>query len=86
MEEKSKEQTYLGDDEIDLYELCLVLKKRYKLILGIFVIAVLMAGVISFRMTPVYRSSFIVRIPTVPTRSNETIISAAETEKMINEL
>jgi LPS O-antigen subunit length determinant protein (WzzB/FepE family) len=86
LEEKSKEQRYLADDEIDLYELCLVLKKRAKLILGILLGAVLLTGVISFMMTPVYRSSFIVRMPTVSTLSKETIISAAETEKIINGL
>lgn len=86
MEETGKSQIYVDEDEIDLYELCLVVKKRFKLILAIFIIAVLSTGVISSIMTPVYRSSFIVRVPTVSANSNEQIISIAETEKIINEL
>ncbi len=50
-------QQYVEDDEIDLYELWLVLKKRKKLIIGLFLFAVIFTTIISFIMTPIYRST-----------------------------
>lgn len=48
------------DDEIDLRDIFRVLWKRRLLIIGVFVVAVLVAGVISFAMPPVYRVSAII--------------------------
>lgn len=48
------------DDEIDLRDIFRVLWKRRLLIIGVFVVAVLIAGVISFAMPSVYRVSSIV--------------------------
>ena len=48
------------DDEIDLRDIFRILWKRRLMIIGIFVVAVMIAGVISFAMTPVYRVSSIV--------------------------
>lgn len=48
------------DDEIDLRDIFRILWKRRLLIIGVFAIAVLMAGVISFTMPSVYRVSSIV--------------------------
>lgn len=50
------------DDEIDLREIFRVIWKRRLLIIGVFVLAVLIAGVISFTMPSVYRVSSIVAI------------------------
>lgn len=48
------------DDEIDLRDIFRILWKRRLLIISVFMIAVLMAGVISFTMPSVYRVSSIV--------------------------
>ncbi len=48
---------YIEEDEIDLYELWLVLKKRKKLIFGLFFVSVALTAIISFLMTPIYRST-----------------------------
>jgi len=50
------------EDEIDLRDIFGVLWKRRLLILGTFIIAVLLAGVISFAMPPVYKVSSIIAI------------------------
>ena len=51
------------DDEIDLYELVMVLARRWKLILGIFVAAVIVSAAASlFLLKPVYKSSFLIKI------------------------
>ena len=50
------------DDEIDLRDVFRVLWKRRLLIIGVFVVAVLVAGVISFSMPPVYRVSSIISV------------------------
>jgi len=50
------------EDEIDLRDIFRVLWKRRLLIIGVFVVAVLVAGVISFAMPPVYRVSSIIAI------------------------
>lgn len=74
MEEEKREALYAREDEIDLYELFLVLRKRYKLIAAVSIISVAAAAVLSFLLPPVYESSFIVRT---------SVISPAETEKLI---
>jgi uncharacterized protein involved in exopolysaccharide biosynthesis len=48
------------EDEIDLRDIFRVLWKRRLLIIGVFVVAVLVVGVISFAMPPVYRVSSII--------------------------
>lgn len=48
------------EDEIDLRDIFGVLWKRRLLIVGTFIIAVLLAGVISFAMPPVYKVSSII--------------------------
>ncbi len=62
MEDLKKKQdntqpVYYEDDEIDLYELWLTLKKRKSVIIGLFIFAVFATAVISFVMTPIYRST-----------------------------
>jgi len=48
------------DDEIDLRDIFRVLWNGRHLIIGVFVVAVLVAGVISFAMPPVYKISSII--------------------------
>jgi len=50
------------EDEIDLRDIFGVLWKRRLLILGTFIIAVLLAGVASFAMPPVYKVSSIIAV------------------------
>ncbi len=58
MEEKEKrrEEILYEEDEIDLYELWQKLVKRKGLIFGLTFFITVLAGVISFLMTPIYRS------------------------------
>jgi len=44
------------EDEIDLYELLLVLKKRLKLIIAVFVLGVVATAVLSFLMPNIYQA------------------------------
>ncbi len=46
----------LHEDEIDLYELLLVLKKRLKLIIAVFVLGVVATAVLSFLMPNIYQA------------------------------
>jgi uncharacterized protein involved in exopolysaccharide biosynthesis len=82
--------TYHENDEIDLYRLYLIVKKRYKLILGMVLGAVLITGGINFLMRPVYKSSFIIKAFTFVNEKNplisNTIISTGEVEKLISEM
>ena len=61
--EKESEKTYgSDDDEIDLYELGMVLARRWKLILGIFVAALIISAAVSlFLLKPVYKSSMLIK-------------------------
>jgi len=54
MVEKENKQRY--EDEIDLYELLLVLKKRVKWVVGTFIIGVIMGTIISFLMPNIYEA------------------------------
>ncbi len=47
---------YYEEDEIDLYELWLVLVKRKKIVLGITLFAIIMAIAIAFILPPVYKT------------------------------
>lgn len=51
-----REDVLIEEDEIDLYELWQHLKKRRKLIGGVFFVGLLASAIISLLMTPVYRS------------------------------
>jgi capsular polysaccharide biosynthesis protein len=70
------------DEEMDLYEVVLLLKKRFKLVAGVFFIAVAFAVAASLLAAPVYRGSFICRVPYLKSGH----ISALETEKLIESL
>ncbi len=63
-EEESGKPPYVSgdDDEIDLYELVMVLVRRWKLILGIFVAALIVSAAVSlFLLKPLYKSSMLIK-------------------------
>jgi len=64
------------DDEIDLRDIFRVLWKRRLMIIGIFIVAVTIAGVISFAMTPVYRVSSIIALGNFDEPSYTSLASA----------
>ena len=78
MEKETNEhrEPYYAEDEIDLYELIQVLLKRKKLIIGIFLIAVVVAIAASYMMKPVYRVSAVVAPGKIyePEPSGSTVI------------
>lgn len=63
--EESEKPSYVSensDDEIDLYELGMVLARRWKLILGIFIAALIVSAAVSlFLLKPVYKSSMLIK-------------------------
>ena len=52
-----------NDDVISLYDLWLVILKRKKLIIGLFLIVVISVTISSFRMPKIYRGDTVLRIP-----------------------
>jgi len=60
MERETKHDTSM-DDEIDLYELYLKLRKRWKIISGIFISAIVIAVIISFSAPPIYRVEMVIK-------------------------
>ncbi len=56
-EQKLPQEIYCEEDEIDLYELWLTIKKRKKVVFGLFFFSVIAAAVISLIKTPIYRST-----------------------------
>ncbi len=73
--EGQKREKFYAEEEVDLYELCLILKKRFKLIAGVFITAVFVTVVISFLLPPVYRGSFIIRVPMIPETQTRNIFN-----------
>ncbi len=84
-ESKRDEREYLySDDEIDLYEVLLILKKHIRLIgFVVFLATVLSIAYILFA-TPTYKSSFIVRMPSVG--GDKYIFSVEEAKTNIDNL
>ncbi len=82
MDEKKSQNTII-DDEIDLYDLYLVVKKRARLIGIIFLLITVSAGVISFLLPPVYSGKMVIRLPNV---YEKTIITPSEAMAILNEL
>jgi hypothetical protein len=52
-----------NDDEINLYDLWLVILKRKKLIISLFLIVVISVAIISFLMPKIYTGDTVLRIP-----------------------
>jgi len=56
MEKDKRQEILIEEDEIDLYELWLKLKKRWKIVLGTFLTLTIFAGILGFIMPPIYRA------------------------------
>ena len=78
----------IEDDEITLHELLLILKKKSLIISSIFLITVFAAAIISFIITPVYRSSIVIKGPVTSYNitPQASVISTDESGKLINVL
>jgi capsular polysaccharide biosynthesis protein len=72
------------NDEINLYSFYLVIKKKFRLILTIFVLSVTGTAVTSLFLSPVYRSSFVVKVYSVQDKT--PILSSSEVDKLLSEL
>jgi len=79
------------EDEINLYDYWKVIVKRKRLIIGLFVIAILASAIISFLMPKIYRGEVILKLPTKELTSKEltskelfSIIGKIDAEKVKN--
>ena len=62
--EKEEQIVYYQEDEIDLYELWLILKKRWKIILSTLAVFLILSAFYIFITKPVYSTNFFIKIPT----------------------
>ncbi len=90
MEVKNKESlTQISpcydEDEIDLYELWLILKKRWKYVFGTTLLFIIAAVIYIFAATPIYKIDFSVKLPIDPLKE-KLILSAQETKVYLNNL
>ncbi len=69
MEERRREES-LYEDEIDLYDLWLRLKRRWKVILGTLILCLTASGVYILTAKPVYEGRFIIKPRQDPTIEN----------------
>lgn len=86
------------EDELDFFELYRTVRKRLWLIIALFALSVILAWVVGYTMSPVYRGRIIVRVPVLPivdisvskifaaTAEPAPVISTLEVERIINEL
>ncbi|EDP75562.1 Wzz/FepE/Etk N-terminal domain-containing protein [Hydrogenivirga sp. 128-5-R1-1] len=76
MEKERKEELYY-EDEIDLYELWLKLKKRWRVILVTVVVFIAASVTYLFITKPVYRTSFLIKVPGIitPVEASEYVKS-----------
>ena len=91
-EKREREEViYYQEDEIDLYELWLTLKKRWKVVLSTTALFVLASVVYILVAKPVYEAKAIIKLPAYYEKNNETIkkvpfITSKETELLIEKL
>ena len=73
------------EDEINLYDYWKVIVKRKRLIIGLFVIAILASAIISFLMPKIYRGEVILKLPTKELTSKElfSVIGKIDAEKIL---
>jgi uncharacterized protein involved in exopolysaccharide biosynthesis len=62
LDEPRRTPDYYVEDEIDLREYVDVIRQRWKLIVGVTVLAVIAAAVVSFLMPPIYQAASVVLI------------------------
>ncbi len=61
------------EDEINLYDLWKVIVKRKAIIIGLFLVSILLAAVITFNMPKIYRGEVILRVTTKDTATAKEI-------------
>jgi len=80
------------NDEITLIDLFLIIKKRFKLLVILCFISIVVSGIVSVMLKPVFRTSFIMRMPNIvrfPVARDVveyTFVSNIETENIITGL
>jgi uncharacterized protein involved in exopolysaccharide biosynthesis len=81
------------EDEINIYEVFLIIKKRVKLIISILLVALLLTGVVSYFMKPTFQSTFTVKAPSLSYSYSYSSSSSTDkawtsdiAEKVINEV
>jgi uncharacterized protein involved in exopolysaccharide biosynthesis len=76
------------EDEMNIYEVFLIIKKRVKVIISIVLVALLLTGVVSYFMKPTFQSTFTVKCPTISNSSDiaEKVLITDIAEKLISEL
>ncbi len=81
---RDEREYFYTDDEIDLYEIFLILKKHIRLIGFIVLLATTLSVAYVIFATPTYKSSFIVRMPSVG--GDKYIFSVEEAKTNIDNL
>lgn len=73
------------EDEINLYDYWKVIVKRKRLIIGLFLVAVLASAIISFLMPKIYRGEVILKLPAKELTSKElfSVIGKIDAEKIL---
>jgi len=77
------QQYYYEEDEIDLYELWLTLKKRKKIILSTTLTFFIISLVYIFIATPVYKSAFTIKLPK---KEGSLLITQYEIKNLIDNI
>ncbi len=83
-DKRDKPEFMFEEEEIDLYELLIILKKHIKLIGFTVILATFLAFIYTFLATPSYKSSFIVRLPSY--NGDRYIFSVEEARKNVENL
>jgi len=82
-----EDKRYYEEDEIDLYELWVTIKKRGKLIVALFLFATFLTAAVSFIMTPVYKSHLFVGVPLIaPNEAKMPLIAPNEAKMLIESI
>jgi len=74
--------TVVYDDEINLYDYWKVIVKRKRLIIGLFLVAVLASAIISFLMPKIYRGEVVLKLPALTAKELLSIIGKIDAEKI----
>jgi len=77
------EKTGAYEDEINLYDYYKVVAKRKKLIIGLFIVSVILAAVVSYFIMPkIYRGEVIVRLPAIGAKEFVSIMGRLDEERL----
>ncbi len=78
---------FYAEDEIDLYELLLVLWRRKKVIFLTFLVFLMFAAIYAFLSPPVYRQTVLIKLPlnNMPL-NNMPLLSAEEAKEIVHSL